>query len=450
MRTIGSSDISTSLSGMGRRLRVACSPAARIYRFLQESQWYSAEQFRAYQFSELHQVIRRAYETVPYYRTLMEVYGLHPEQLRSLDDIRRLPMLTAEEIRKHHQELLSDDLLWSFSEPAMNQVSGVPVPFHYDLYNLGFEAALMRRQYRWAGLGRWDRIATLKSERITASQLRKGIFWHFSLAENRLRMSAHHLSVNNAGRYIRALRYYQPRALDGYPSVLYVLSKVMLQKNIRFAMAAVLTSSETLLPAQRSVIQKAFSSPVFDYYDMKERAAAIHTCEYGRYHIIPEYSLVELITNDETKGDYVEIVGTSLTNRAMPMIRYRAGDLVKMSRKSCPCGRCMPVVEHIVGHGNDYVVTPSGKLIGRLDRIFREAPNLRDVQIYQPDREHLVLRIVPDRYFKDYDGTAILEKLKKVLGEEIRVEIERRSSIPATNGGKHKTVISDVNAYTEL
>ena len=89
-------------------------------------------------------------------------------------------------------------------------------------------------------------------------------------------------------------------------------------------MKAILTSSETLVPEQKMVIEQAFMCKVFDYYGMAERAAAIHTCEHGSYHIVPEYSIVEFVRNGTLEDGYYEIVGTSLNNNAMPLIRYYA------------------------------------------------------------------------------------------------------------------------------
>ena len=299
----------------------------------------------------------------------------------------------------------------------------------------------------WAGLSPWERCATLRGELLPQNTLKKVHFWKFSMLENKLVMSAYHLSEANADTYINALQTYRPHSLEGFPSAIYALAKFMLARNIRLKMKAVLTTSETLLNDQKVVIQEAFKCQVFDYYGMAERVAAIHTCEKGRYHIIPEYSVVEYLKNpDLPKGCY-ELVGTSLTNMANPLIRYKVGDVVELSKEKCPCGRHYQVIDSIIGRSSDYIVTPKGKLVGRaaLDHLFKGSQNVVHAQFYQPEINRIVLRIVPGRCFKIRDAQYILKKLERRLGEGISYEIESLKEIPRGGRGKLQSVISKVN-----
>jgi len=267
------------------------------------------------------------------------------------------------------------------------------------------------------------------------------------LAENKLVMSSYHLAEKTALRYIDALSKYRVEAIDGYPSSIYALAKFILERGYKVPLKAIMTSSETLAPEQKLVIETAFNCFVYDYYGMAERIAAVHTCEHGSYHVVPEYSLVEFLKTSNLAEDHYEIVGTSLTNRAMPLIRYRIGDIAEVSHDKCSCGREYPVIRGIVGRTDDYVVTPSGRLVGRLDHIFKGAQNLIQAQIYQPERDRIILRIVPDHSFSKHDADHILEKLGRRLGEDVKFEIENVAFIPRTSRGKIKSVISDVKIF---
>ncbi len=442
-------NLGTTINGIRHAMvKRVLSPYGRYRRFLMKSQWWPESKLRHYQFKKLCNIIHYAYYHVPYYRRLFDQNGIKPEDIRSLTDIDRIPVLEKEDIRLHHKEMVARTkfvpILYRCNSSG---TTGKPITLYRNLDNVGFEHALIMRQYAWGGIQPWERIATLRGELIADGKIEKEQYWTFSSAENRLVMSSYHISEDTVESYVNALKRFNPAAIDGYPSSLYALAKLMLERNIRIPLKAVFTSSETLLTSQKQVIEYVFACRAIDYYGMAERVAAIHTCEYGQYHIIPEYGYVELINCDNNDGDYYEIIGTSLTNFAMPLIRYRTGDIIKIPENPdyCPCCRNYPVVEKIIGRMDDYIVTPSGKLIGRLDHIFKGISNVIQAQLFQPDREHIVLRIVPDKSYREQDGKNILNNLEKRLGEKMLFEIERLSDIPRGGRGKFKSVVSKVN-----
>ncbi len=428
-----------------RLIKRIMSPYRTYKKFLDQSQWWSEQHLLDYQLEHLKATIESAYRNVPYYRGKMQVYGVKPEDIKSIDFIVKLPIVEKEDVRQNYDDMLAMNAFPSFLYKCHTSGStGKPLTLYRDLNNVGFEHAILMRQWQWARLEPNDPYATLKGEMIPKIKTRNNIFWSYSPMEKKLYMSSYHLSERNVDRYVTALRKHHIKAVEGYPSSLYALAKLMLNKNIRVPLKSALTTSETLVPRQKAVIEQAFQCQVYDYYGMAERVAAIHTCEYGRYHLVPEYSLVEFIRSDSLNKGLYEIVGTTFTNRAMPLIRYKVGDVIKPSQDQCPCGRNYPVIEKIVGRTDDYIITPSGKLVGRLDHVFKGAKNLIEAQIFQPDIKNVILRIVPDQFFKQGDADSILYKLQKRLGEPMHLEIEQLSFIPRTENGKLKTVISNV------
>lgn len=424
------------------------SPYGRYRRFLTKSQWWPESKLRQYQFRQLCNIIHYAYYHVPYYRRMFDKSGLKPEDIRSLKDINKIPILEKEDIRLFHKEMVAKTKFIPILYKCNTSGStGTPITLYRNLHNVGFEHALLMRQFAWGGIKAYERTASLKGEIITNNKLDKEKFWEFSSAENRLIMSSYHISKDTVEKYVSALKRYKPVAIDGYPSSIYSLAKLMLARNIRIPLKAVFTSSETLLTSQKQVIEYVFSCRAIDYYGMAERVAAIHTCEHGNYHIVPEYGYVELLNCEDENDEYYEIIGTSLTNFAMPLIRYRTGDIVKIHKQPvfCPCCRNYPVVEKIIGRLDDYIVTPSGKLVGRLDHIFKGISNVVQAQLFQPDLNRIVLRIVPDKYYQEQDGEQILNNLQRRLGEKMLFEIERMTDIPRGGRGKFKSVVSNVN-----
>ena len=148
--------------------------------------------------------------------------------------------------------------------------------------------------------------------------------WKIDRVRNFLYLSAYHISEDNVELYVRKLREWKVKFLRGYPSSLYLLAKHMAAKSLSIdPPKAILTASETLLPHYRTMIEDTFGAPVFDWYGLGEPAITIMECEaHEGMHVNMEYGVCELLPDPDLPGDQRRIVGTSLHNDAMPLIRY--------------------------------------------------------------------------------------------------------------------------------
>ena len=120
-------------------------------------------------------------------------------------------------------------------------------------------------------------------------------------------------------------------------------------------------------------------------------------CPDGRYHVDTEFCVVEIEPHDEGP-DWVrgEVIATGFANRAMPLIRYRTGDVATLRKHGgCPCGRSRPVIDELDGRIEDYVVTPDGRRIGRMDHVFKDALGSRKRRSCRPTPDAILVRIVP-------------------------------------------------------
>jgi phenylacetate-CoA ligase len=138
---------------------------------------------------------------------------------------------------------------------------------------------------------------------------------------------------------------------------------------------------------------------------------------------------------------------TDLTNFAMPLIRYRIGDVVRLSERVCDCGRGLPLIESVEGRDADYVVTPSGGLISGIsltENFALHIPGAAQVQIVQETVHHLRIRLVPDERF-GADSERVIDRLvRDTFGPTVRHEVERVAAIPQEPSGKYRFCISNV------
>ena len=312
------------------------SPYKKFKKELEESQWFNSSKLEILQTTKLRRLVRYAYENVPYYRNVFNKRGLFPEHIRYIDDLRKLPILEKDDIRKNYTDMVSRKIPKSLLYRCHTSgTMGKPLTLFRDLSNIAFEYALLARQRSWAGIKDKELYATLKGENFHTMKSVQADFWKLNLAERKLVMSSYHISENNVRSYLEAFDKHNPIALDGYPSSIYALACLMKNRGVRYNLHAVLTSSETLMQSQRDLIEDTFLCKVFDYYGLAERVVAIHTCEHGRYHFIPEYGITEFAPlSSDLRNNEREIIATSLTNFAMPLLRYRVGDVVVPSNEN--------------------------------------------------------------------------------------------------------------------
>ena len=271
-------------------------------------------------------------------------------------------------------------------------------------------------------------------------------YWRRDRAGNMLMLSSYHLSEPAARAYVDALGRFDPVVIQAYPSSMAFLAGWMLAAGVSYggnSLTGIVTSSETLSQETRRAMERAFGCRVFDWYGQGERVAAIGTCERGRHHLLTDYSHVEL----EPAGDgLAEIVGTGFHNLAMPLVRYRCGDLVRPAPAGelCACGRSFPLIAEVIGRLDDCVKLPDGRSIGRLDHLFKGVAGILEAQIRQDRPDALAILVVPAPGFGESTRRTLAENFRHRLGDAVALEIEVVDSIPRTKNGKFKGVVCNV------
>jgi phenylacetate-CoA ligase len=414
---------------------------------LLRSQWYSAGQVRDGQLAALGKLLAHAGATVPYYGELFRNAGFEPQQSNSLEHLARLPLLKKETLRTRGEQLLSSHFPSKGLVPLNTSgTTGTSLRVMVDLESRRRTYAFTGRFHRWAGLLNSRNNVTLGGRTIIPPEREPATFWRYNAAMGNYLFSTYHMSERNLPRYVAKIRDIQPSFIEAYPSAVFLLARFMAEHDLGgIHPRAVITSGETLLEHQREVIERVFRCKVFDQYGCTEQALFVSQCEQGSYHVHPEYGIVELLDDHDQPvgiGRAGRVVCTSFVNRAMPLIRYDLGDLAEWGENSCACGRHFPVIRTIIGRQDDYILTPDGHRIGRLDPVFKGVASVRMAQIIQQDLTHLTLLIVPGSNFCDADRDSIVRELHNRVGNEMGIQVEYRDRIAMSANGKYKAVVS--------
>ncbi len=430
-----------------RRLRYG--PRHReVFTELMRSQWLGEDELASRQRRELRRLVQHARVTVPFYATLPAVERGDAAELEGL------PLVTKDAVQSAGTAIVSRTYAGArLTEIHTGGTTGKPLNIRCTSEVLQANYAFFSRFQTWTGFARGERSATFAGRNIVPRRGDdSGVYWRRNRAANTLLLSSYHLSPRNIPGYVRALRDFQPRLIDSYPSSLAPIAKHLLEHGITdIRPRAIITSSETLDPAARADLTHAFGCPVFDHYGAAEMAALITQCERGTYHVNPEFGIVELL--DErgrpvAPGETGQIVATGFLNDVQPLIRYATGDLAVQGTGRCACGRAFPHVERVIGRMDDVIITPEGRRIGRMDPVFKVTAGLHETQIIQDRRDHVRVEIVTAADFREADGDTLKREIERRLGPSMRVDVVRVPHIQRAASGKLRTVVNLVDRAT--
>jgi len=399
------------------------------------------------QLQKLKHLISLCERYVPYYRNNFKKYSLELDKIKSLDDLRRFPLLEKEQLRLNPSAFINEQ--YKSNEILCINTSGTtgtPLKIYYNPSARQMNYAFYDRFLSMANIRYGGRKATFGGRLIVPQNQHKPPFWRFNRFQKNLMFSTYHMKAENLLSYIQQLKVYSPDYIEAYPSTISILAKFLVDNNIDGSniTKAVVTSAETLRTDQRIVIESAFCVPVIDQYGSAEMAAFIGQCQEGRYHVHMDYGIIEFLRSDGTAakiGEEAEIVCTGFVNPVMPMIRYKMDDKCIYSNQPCKCGLQFPVVEKILGRIDDAIVTPDGRSVSRFGAVLYGLP-VKEVQYEQQHTGQLIVKIIQDLRFTEETEKIIEKALRDRLGDEIKIQFKHVDSIDRGPGGKLKTIVS--------
>lgn len=423
----------------------------RLLEEFEQNQWRSDEQMEAYQTAKLQLVIANAYENVPYYRALMTRLKLRPVDIKTKEDLSKLPILTRADVKKHSADLLARNYPKIFLRHGHTSgTTGSPLDFSYDISTCVLHHVADWRQKHWAGLRWGEPYASLQGRVITPTTQQQPPFWRYNYVNRQLFLSSFHLHMQNLPHYFAELERRNIRVIEGYPSTLYILALYLLKTKQTYRLRAALTSSETLFDYQREAIESAFGCKVFDFYGMAERVVYASECaEHCGHHLNSDYGVTEFLDRHHEPvrpGQWGKIVATGLHNFAMPFLRYETNDVCALKTRKCACGRVFPLIEDIATKDESIVTLPDGRLISPsvLTHPFKPMHNIVESQIVQEEINELVIHIVRGARYTRSDEAQLLAAFHERLGGQMKIRVTYLDAIPRTTQGKLKWVVSKV------
>lgn len=406
------------------------------YNFLKKAEFWSLKELKQYQLKELLILVKFAYENSLFYKRKVDEIGLKIDEIKTLNDITKLPILTKEELKKHSEELQIKD---NFSKLFFSETSGStgePLIFYRnDIWDARHRAAIYRG-YSWYNIKPWEKNGYFWGYNIDNSKKSKIKFLDF--IQNRFRIFSYEEKEMNS--FLKKLE--KGKYLEGYSSMIYEVAKKINQRRIKpkFELKMIKGTSEKIFDKYKIEVKKAFNQTIISEYGAAEAGIIAFECPSGNMHITMENCIVE-----EVNG---EILVTNLLSKSFPIIRYRLGDYIKLDLTTkCSCGMEHPIITEVMGRvgktikGNNQNY-PSLTLYYVFKNLAIEKGVILNYQAVQNKKGKLELKI-EQNYSKEYEKI-IRYELKKYFKEDLAVNLKFSIDIKSKTN-KQKDFISFID-----
>lgn len=329
---------------------------------------------------------------------------------------------------------------------ATSGTTGTPLNVYRSFGSILWEEAFHLQHWHWAGWKPGQRQSVMRGDIVVPVDRRKPPYWFHDAVGGQLVLSTRHVDKQTAPLIADELRRSGATQLRAYPSAAFELATHLEDAGTPIRFSSIITGSETLYEFQRRRIEAVFQCKVFDFYSMAERVAYAAECEHGRMHVNPEYGVLEIVDeNGQPTDDEGTIVGTSLHNNVVPLIRYRMNDTAQWSHERCPCGRTYPVIEKIGGRLADQLYDLDGRSVNStvIGFAFDGMRHIEKAQVAQTTADRWSIRIVPGAEYAAEDGQRVLDKLAAQVSARVFAQIELVEHLPALPNGKYKWVVQE-------
>src|SRR5690554_2493643 len=423
----------------------------------------SRPQLEELQLKRLKNTISRVYEKVPYYREKMIEVGIKPQDLQSLDDLNHLPFTTKEDLRDNYPfGLFAVPMEEVVRIHASSGTTGKMTVVGYTRYDINIWAQVMARTLACAGGTANDRIQVAYGYGLFTGGL--GVHYGAEM----MGATVIPISGGNTKRQIQIMKDFATTILACTPSYALYLAEGAAEEGIdpkELPLRAGIFGAEPWSENMRKEIEEKLGITAIDIYGLSEvigPGVASECLEQNGLHVFEDHFFVEVVDPETGKqlppGEKGELVFTTLTKEAFPVIRYRTRDISILYPEPCACGRTMTRMHRILGRTDDMLIIrgvnvfPS-QIENALLEIGETEPHYMLVVDRQQQLDELEVWVeVSEELFSDdvrkmeHLENRIRQKIESTLGIGVRVKLVEPKTIPRSEG-KAKRVVDRRDIY---
>lgn len=432
--------VAVSLEG----LRIQRSRYDRLfdeqYRAFMERNNRTYAQKCAYRNEQLQKMVKHCYETVPYYRALFDRLQIDYRSIRSPENLQCLPILDKQTVLAHYDEFFStayrrEDLI----EQHTSGSTGSGFSFYQNREaNAAVWAHVWRGNHN-IGLRRNLWCAYFGGRSIVPLGRKKGPCWRINYPGKQIMFSIFHMNDANFACWLKVINRRQPPWIQGYPSALLPFAAYLEKtgQRLNYTPKVITLSSENVSPMQEEHLHRIFGVWPMQNYAQSEAVATFRQRLDRRIFVDEDFSVVEFVPAGE--NGLCRIIGTTLSNYAMPFLRYDTKDLATW--RETPEGREILTLD---GRDEDDIRLPDGGCIRRLTRVFHDQPRVLESQIIQKSTEYVEFHVVKAADFTPEDERRLRAAIGAYLTDRIGWSLLFVEEVRRNKNGKVKFIISEL------
>jgi len=356
------------------------------------------------------------------------------------------PLLGRHEVRGRPKDFVRRTA-WTVPS-STGGTTGVPLPLWRSLQSVAAEQAALDHVLRACGVDpARARVAVLRADDLKALDDREPPFWRSSHGGRHLVFSSNHLDHRTVGAFAQALETFGADYWWVYPTTLESLRQGCERAGLELRVPLIFASSEVLGETCRARAAEQFGARVVDYYGQAERVAFAYSLEPGIWRFLPGYAHVELLPAEpDDDGPRYEIAGTGLWNGAMPLVRYRTGDLLRgdpgwdaVALEEVALG--LRPFGGVFGRDGEFLVAPDGRWLMGLNHIARGVDRVLRIQLAHEAPDRVEIRVLPDRGYGEAQRALLLAHARGKIPSSIAVEVREVEALERTALGKTPFIV---------
>lgn len=418
---------------------------------IRKAQQLNPSELEKLQNRKLRAVVKHAYENVPYYHELFNSAKLKPEDIKTKEDLVKIPITTKQVLQRLSisERVAKGVNINKCIKCRTSGSTGEPLDVFLNKRELSYRVAMQTRVY---GLNLTEKkVNILDRTHLPPKGSPATIFRKLKQCLNHLGLwRRYYFSLfEEPGELVSKLLEIKPDVIETQPSTLKLISEFVRENNITgISPKSIFTRAELLSREDRKQIETVFGTRLTDLYGIIEFGIVAWECDrHQGYHINSDIVLVEAIKNNQqVYGEEGKMVCTDLINYTMPLIRYAVEDIVILSKEKHNCGSNFPLIRLIEGRSNDFVTLPSGKILPPILLIItlEKIEGISQFKLVQENINVFDVQIVKGQNFKETTIEEVKRLLTEILNRKTRINVNIVSEIPREKSGKVRPIVSKI------
>lgn len=413
--------------------------AMKWYRQIVKMNGWSRREVTDWQTNQLHRLVEHAYNHTRYYREVMDGLGLKPQDIKTLEDIKLLPVLTRETIKERFDDLISDNIKdYPYRKCATGGSTGQPMQYFCDENTWGFVTAMKIYSWKQTGYRYGDKFVSLGSSSLFPVNKKNPVNEIYFRLRNTIPLNGMNMDNDTCQKYMDIIRKKKVRYIYGYATAIYLLARYCRDNGVNWHIKAAFATAEKLTPLYRKVISETWGAQVMDCYGSRDGGITAYEIEPGRYHV----GYASWMEASDTEPS--ELYATNLVDFAFPTIRYSNRDEVMMWDSSVDSKYNGQLLREVIGRTSDVVAFENGHRLttSGFNSLFRGF-NVEAFRIKKTGAMSVLVQVQKRSTFSNDEHDLLYATIKKYVGDDVDVVFEYVEQFQPLPNGKRSFLMNE-------